>query len=411
MSRKKKAQVRSKDVQGLKYLRVLEPLLERLHAVGTQRDLAGNRQLHMDQYCLLVLLWLYSPCLTSLRGIQQASLLKKVQQRFRIPRASLGTLSESVRIFDPEPLKAIAQELSDRIPQSSSVPADRRLADLGKTLTAVDGSVVKVLQRVAELAWIRMPNGHHTCGYRLHTQFEILRGLPHRIDATSANPTGSNDERAVLARTLEADRLYVTDRGYQKWQLWNAIHAKGSSYVCRVRDQLTYEVVEDRPLGEADEQAGVLSDQVIRLARQPNPIDHPIRMICVRCTPHTSRGVRSGRKLNSSAPSSDGVLRIVTDLLDVPAELIAEIYRLRWTIEIFFRMFKQLLGCRHLLSTKPEGVEIQVYCAIIACLLIQLYTGGTVTRRTFEMICFYISGWADLEELEAHLAKRKPQAL
>ncbi len=408
MPNKKRAKVRSKDVQGLKYLRVLRPLLERLHTVGTERDVAGNRQLHMDQYCMLVLLWLYSPCLSSLRGIQQASLLKKVQKRFGIPRASLGTLSESVRIFDPEPLKAIAQELSAQIPRASQSQADLRLAGLGKTLTAVDGSVVKVLQRVAELAWIRMPNGHHTCGYRLHTQFEILRGIPNRIDATSANPSGPNDERAVLERSLETDRLYVLDRGYQKWQLWNAIHAIQSSYVCRVRDKMEYEVVEDRPLWEADEQAGVLSDQVIVPARDPNPVDHPIRMICVRCTQHASRGVRSGRKLSSSGPGSDGILRIVTDMLDVPAELIAEIYRLRWTIEIFFRMFKQLLGCRHLLSTKPEGVEIQVYCALIACLLIQLYTGGKVTLRTFEMVCFYISGWADLEELEAHIAKLQP---
>ena len=91
---------------------------------------------------------------------------------------------------------------------------------------AVDGSVIKVLQRVAELPWIRMPNGHHTCGYRLHPQFEILRGISSRIDVTNANPKGSNDERAVLERTLEAERLYVADRGYQKWQLWNAIHAK-----------------------------------------------------------------------------------------------------------------------------------------------------------------------------------------
>ena len=275
-------------------------------------------------------------------------------------------------------------------------------------MTAVDGSVVRVLRRVAELAWIRMPNGHHTCGYRLHTQFEILRGIPNRIDATSANPCGPNDERAVLGRSLETDRLYVLDRGYQKWQLWNAIHGIQSSYVCRVRDKMEYDVVEDRLLSEADEQAGILSDQVIRPTHDPNPLDHPVRMICVRCTPHTSRGVRSGRKLNSSGPSSDGVLRVVTDMLDVPAELIAEIYRLRWTIEIFFRMFKQLLGCRHLLSTKPEGVEIQVYCALIACLLIQLYTGGKVSLRTFEMVCFYISGWADLEELEAHITKLKP---
>ena len=84
-------------------------------------------------------------------------------------------------------------------------------------------------------------------------------------------------------------------------------------------------------------------------------------------------------------------------------------YRLRWLIELFFRMFKQLLGCRHLLSTKKNGIEIQAYCAIIACLLILIHTGRTPTRRTFEMISFYMLGWATLDELGTHIEKLKPQ--
>jgi hypothetical protein len=72
-------------------------------------------------------------------------------------------------------------------------------------------------------------------------------------------------------------------------------------------------------------------------------------------------------------------------------------------VETFFRMFKQLLGCRHLLSTKPYGVEIQVSFGIIACLLIMLYTGRKPTKQTFEMVCFYLSGWASAAEMERHI--------
>jgi hypothetical protein len=89
---------------------------------------------------------------------------------------------------------------------------------------------------------------------------------------------------------------------------------------------------------------------------------------------------------------ADSFLRIATDRLDLPAELISEMHRLRWLIENFFRMLKQLLGCRHLLSTKPHGVKIQVYCGIIACLLIMLCTGRAPTKRTFEMVCFFPAG-------------------
>jgi IS4 transposase len=96
-------------------------------------------------------------------------------------------------------------------------------------------------------------------------------------------------------------------------------------------------------------------------------------------------------------------LRITTNRLDLPAELIGEIYRLRWMIETSFRMFKQLLSCRHLFSTKPYGVEIQVSFGIIACMLIMLYAGRKPTKRTFDMVCFYLSGWASTDEMERHI--------
>ena len=233
-----------------------------------------------------------------------------------------------------------------------------------KLSRAVDGSVFDTVAKVAELSWVPMKDGKRKHAYRLHTQFEILRGVPNRIDVTSANPKGEDDERAVLQRTLESDRCYVIDRGYAKFALFNAIVSKQSSYVCRVRDNSSYQVVEQRELNQADREEGVLSDEIVSLAtgrKAEDRPDHAVRFVIVEATPHTSRGKYRG---GSTGHSSDGKLRIATNLLDVPAELISKIYRLRWMIELFFRMFKGLLGCSHLLSTKQNGVEIQAYLAI-----------------------------------------------
>ena len=396
-----KRKLRNRDIQGLKYFRVLQPLLERLHDVGTKRDVAGNRELHMDQYCTLILLWLFSPLVDSLRGLQQASQLDKVRKKFGVGRSSLGSLSESVTIFDPEPLKAIAQELSHQLPDAGT----GRFDAVGQQLTAVDGSVINTVVQVAKLAWLPKGQGQFQSAYRLHTHFEVLRGVPMRFDATPANPKGEADERAVLEKTIESDRCYLIDRGYAKFKLWNAIVAAESSYVCRVRDNSVYTVEKTNELTAADRAAGVLSDEVVLLgqsSKEDARPDHPLRLVTIAATPHTSRGKYRG---GSTGPSCDGMLRLVTNRLDLPAELIGEMYRLRWLIELFFRMFKQLLGCRHLLSTKQNGVEIQAYCALIACLLILIYTGRTPTKRTFEMICFYLIGWASLEELERHIEK------
>ena len=191
--------------------------------------------------------------------------------------------------------------------------------------------------------------------------------------------------------------------------MFNAIVAADSSYVCRVRDNSVYEVLEQRPLSPEALQADVTFDAVVHLGDSRTTRDrpqHPVRLIFIKTTPHDKRGKQGG---GTAGPGSDGLLRIATNLLDVPAEVIGFIYQRRWLIEIFFRFLKHILGCRHLLSTDPVGIEIQAYCAIIACLLIALWTGKQPTKRTYEMICFYFIGWADEEELLNHLARLKAQ--
>lgn len=158
--RKPKPAIEPSDLQGLKYFDKLKPLLARLHDVGTERDSAGNRDLHMDQYCLLVLMWMFSPTLTSMRGLQQASELDKVQKKLGVGPTSLGSFSESVSAFDPEPLKEIAAELARQLPQPSQGPFDA----IGKTLTAVDGSVVDTVVKVSRLAWLPRGGGKMTYG-------------------------------------------------------------------------------------------------------------------------------------------------------------------------------------------------------------------------------------------------------
>jgi len=101
------------------------------------------------------------------------------------------------------------------------------------------------------------------------------------------------------------------------------------------------------------------------------------------------------------------VLILATDCLDLAAELVALAYKYRWSVELFFRWLKCILGCRHLLATNQNGVEIQVYLGIIASLLISLWTGKKPTQRTLEMLQFYFSGWATWEELQAHIEKLK----
>jgi hypothetical protein len=143
MAGKQRDDVREEDLTGLKYFDKLAPLLARLHDVGCQRDKAGNRELHFDQYCLLVLLFLFNPVVRSLRAIQQASELRKVQRKLGCQRVSLGSFSEATEVFQPERLKEIVAELGMQL---QPIAHDPRLKDLPHTLTLVDGTLLKGLR-------------------------------------------------------------------------------------------------------------------------------------------------------------------------------------------------------------------------------------------------------------------------
>lgn len=403
--------LREHDLRGLKYFDQLAPLLQRLHDVGCQRDVAGNRELHYDQYCLLVLLFLFNPIVKSLRGLQQASQLTNVQKKLGCPRTSLGSLSESVTIFDPDRLQEIIAELGSQL---EPLGRDTRLQDIRHTVTLVDATLLAALPRMAEASLLKAHSGSGQVKWRLHTHFEVERYTPVRIDVTR-DGGGDCDERCVLERNAASDRLYIMDRGYAKFVLFNRIVAAGSSYVCRIRDNCAYAVVEERPLADTARAERVRQDLIVTMGesskKEARP-DHRLRLITIQCKPHRKAG-RSQRysRAGSTGPACDGVLRLVTNLLDVPAEIIALLYFYRWTIEIFFRFFKQILGCRHLLSRAPNGIEIQTYCAVIACMLISLWTGKKPTLRTYEMICWYLIGVASLEELLEHITKlHKPKA-
>lgn len=118
----------------------------------------------------------------------------------------------------------------------------------------------------------------------------------------------------------------------------------------------------------------MISDEVVELgwkSKHRTRPDHPVRLICVAVKPHeSSRGWKG--------PHCDGVLRLVTNRLDLPAELV---------------------------------VEIQAYCAMIVCVLILLYTGEKPNRAMHNMVWYYLIDLASRKELEAFIKKRNQPAL
>jgi len=385
--------IKESQLAGFKYFKAVNKMLGRLHDAGCARDIAGNRILHMDQYVSLILLYMFNPICDSLRSIQRVSELNKVQKKLGAARASLGSLSEASKVFDSRLLKNIIQELSLQLPNVSKIDGFDNSKGI---LTAVDGSIIEA---VGKMAWALWQTDHNAI--RVHCQYEILRGVPASMDVTDANTS----ETAVLSSILQAGRIYVLDRGYAKYALLEEITKAKSSYICRIRDNAFYKIIEDKPLTDKAVKEGIIFDRTVNLGSETAETKlKNIRIVAVKCNPSTRNSHTKGR----GGPKQGQVLYIATDRFDLEPETIATIYKHRWTIEIYFRFFKHVLGCRHLISHNKNGIEIQVYMAIIACMLISLWTGRKPTKRTYEMICWNFMGLADEDELDAHIAGLKP---
>src|ERR1043166_2432458 len=193
---------------------------------------------------------------------------------------------------------------------------------------------------------------------RLHVSFHLLDDKPGRAVVTE----GRRCERAVWSAQWQAGDCYVGGRYCgENYQAVAQLDQKGCRCVIRLGEQARVHVEEERPVTEADRASGVVGQAWVGLGLYAPRVR--TRLVWVQ-TPKE-------------------VLRIVTNLDEesMSAEEVALLYRDRWQVELFFRWIKCIRGNRHWLAESKRGVSVQVYLALIAALLLQLYTGGRPAKR------------------------------
>jgi hypothetical protein len=189
MAASTRSPVTEPDLPGFKYFRLLGPLFAHRHSAGTERDRAGNRQLFYDQYATLLLLYFFSPIVTSLRGLQQAATLAKVQQRLGVPRTALGSLREAAQVFDAAWWQDVIAELGARV--RPGVPVAEQAA--WPHLTAVDGSLLPALPKMAWALW----QDEQQRAAKRPVAFEVLRQVPVGVTVTAGNASEGAEVRRL----------------------------------------------------------------------------------------------------------------------------------------------------------------------------------------------------------------------
>jgi hypothetical protein len=154
-----KAKITFEQLHGIKQLRHVAQLLSTLHKVGCDRDKSANRELHFDDYVMLILLYLFNPMIESIALLRSVAELPELQKRLGVKRFSAGSFSESCRVFEPSKLQEVVDQLAKGL---LPIERDELLKQLPGKLTLVDSSVLRTLCTVAEAIFLPLGDGRHS---------------------------------------------------------------------------------------------------------------------------------------------------------------------------------------------------------------------------------------------------------
>jgi hypothetical protein len=220
---------------------------------------------------------------------------------------------------------------------------------ISETTYLIDSTGVRLSALSAD--WARFSAG--VCGAKLHLVYDPDAERP---VYAAISPARVNDITAAKAMVIEPGATYVFDLGYYDYGWWAELDRAGCRIVTRFKANTPLSVVGELAVPEED--GTILSDRIGHLPERQarsrtNPFEDPVREVRVK--------TETGK-----------VLRILCNDLDAPAREIADLYRRRWQIELFFRWVKQTLKITHFLGTSENAVRIQIAVALIAFLLLRM---------------------------------------
>ena len=219
--------------------------------------------------------------------------------------------------------------------------------DLDNAVYAFDSSTISLCLKLCPWAKFRKTKA----GIKMHTQLDLRGNIPVFIHLTDASV---HDVRALDELCIEMGAIYLLDKGYVDFfRLFNRIHKNGAFFVTRAKDNMQYEVIQSRPV---DKTTGVIADEIIKLT-----------------TYKSSKAYTEELRMVTYEDFATGIVyRFLTNHMGYEALTIAELYRERWNVELFFKWIKQHLHIKSFYGTSENAVYTQIWIAVCSFLLIAL---------------------------------------
>jgi Transposase DDE domain len=346
-----------------------------------------NRDLHYDTVLVALLLAFFDPVVRSLRIIEDASTDEVWTSHLPLGRVCKSTLAEALRSMSPAHLLPLIRQLQGRLPGLERV--DHDLAFLMKRIIAADGSVFTVPADVAWAIGLTRRNGKSGKQIRLNMQLDVLQFMPEDLSVSGAS---EGQESASFIKDLKSDVIYLVDRGFVDFVFWHAVFARGSHLVARLKKDVVFEPLTENPLTPKDTHAQVRSD---RLGHVPGSRQAP------------GFGDKMLREVVVWDTRNNKEVRLLTDLLELPADVIGNLYRHRWMIEIFFRWLKCVAKVDRLYSQDQRGITMEFYVAVIGVLLTHISTGRRPSKYAMACMSRVAAGTTTMAQMQVVLTRRE----
>ena len=265
-----------------------------------------------------------------------------------LPALKRSTLSQSNNVRSPAVFRELAAHLMGQCRAMN--------AELGSVLRLIDSSPIVYKGRNNQ--WTKETSCHRIEGLKLHLCLEPDEKAPDYMNITDSR---INDVSDAAGMALEAGKIYVVDKGYCDYNWWKRIMDTGSVFVTRLKYNAAYKVIIRNEISAGNE-GFILKDQIIEL---------------------TNKSPRGGKKnhlagialrlIEVARPDGKKPLMIVCNDLEKAPEIIAAHYKARWQIELFFKWIKRYLKVKTFLGESKNSIQIQLYCAIIAYMLMWIW--------------------------------------
>lgn len=335
------------------------------------------RSCNADRYCksfktydhLVSMLYAVFHQCTSLREVTTGMLAwdHRIQHLGIASHPRRSTLADANQRRSHEVFEKIYLALLERY--HSFLPDSRRSAK--NKLYIFDSTSIALFQEILKGSGLSKADGRRKGGIKVHTLLRSDQDVPCMIRFSAA---AANDGRFLREVTLPAGSVLVFDKGYRDYSTYNRFNDDKITWVTRHRDHSVYRVLERRSVSDEQRNKGIRADTYIELGHS-----HQKDAIKVRA-----------RMVEYEDPLTHKTFYFITNNRKLSPLSVANYYKNRWQIETFFKRIKQNYPLRYFLGDNENAIKIQIWCALIADLLLKIIKHGSRSSMSLSNIASLI---------------------